>query len=626
METRQQTISFNIPSRDLDTLSFSSVKPKLFKEWVDALPKANIGETSKKLYLALQEINRLKINDKERFALLELLYPVVDYVCNLLAPHYLNQPLILPVKAQKVSSLATALQSHLATAYTSVVAWSLQHRSSKETTKIATQAIARAMACHNEVLLRAYQLYLPTPKDLWHDLYTLYSVAEQCDIENNPINTSALSSFTANSIKHQLVRALLLSTCKPNMLRQNEIAQVYKATKNWALWAELCVEEELFGLFKIDLLSNTPPCYLEESEPQETPEGNSNSYRSLFTADLVPRLKAFLGNVSLKTSPEDEFQLPTKVQQSLLKHLASVWDTSQKRGFDRTQTDGTLELCVGFSALYYFISEGKDFETQLRGGKAANLVESEDNPFLNPSGSPFKQPYREEVKSDQDVWSLAFDAGDAKINKSVDFDADVLSVGNIDKKLTEGAANQTNKSYPSYHCDIVDTSPGGYCIGWMKQIPTQIRTGELIGIKESCHKTWAIGVIRWVTQAGNKKAKLGIELLSPQAQPCGAKVLQKTGQDTHYLRALKLPAIKAIDQPASLLMPNINFRQNTKITINQQGEERRAHLTEQIDTTAGYSQFTYHFLDPEKMPELGTNTKQTPQQDGDDFDTLWNSL
>lgn len=643
MEATHNKISFNIPTRDLDSLSFCGTKPKLFKAWVEALPKANIGETSKRLYLALQEMNRLKIDDKERFVLLEMLYPVVDYVCHLLAPHYLNQPLILPTKAQKVSSLASALQENMALGYTSVVAWSMRNRSSKkETSKIATQAIARAISCHNQILLRSFQLYRPPPKNIWNELYSLYSVAEQFNIEDRPIHKpSSTPNTESNSIKHELIRALLLSTCKPNMLRQAEIAQVFMATLNWALWAELCVEDDLFGLFKVDLLSNNAPTYLEEDqtddiEPNDTTlsssamsssaASSSVMSRSLFTADLVPRLNAFINSALSKTSPEDDFQLPNNIQPSLLKHLASVWDTSKKRNFDRTETGGTLELCVGFSALYFYVSNGKDFQTQLRGGKVSNLIESEDNPFLNPTGSPFKQPYREETKSTDDIWSLAYDAGGKKINKSDDFKADLLNVDNIDKQLAAEATAQQSKSYPSYQCNIVDTSPGGYCIGWMEGIPSQIRTGEIIGIKEPNQSTWAIAVIRWVTQAGKQKAKLGIELLSPEAKPCGSKVIQKTGQDTDYLRALKLPAIKAIDQPASLLMPNISFRPNTKIVINQQGQERRACLIEQIDTTAGYSQFAYNFLDTETKPELSPDSKQTPQQKGDDFDTLWNSL
>ncbi|PCJ12945.1 MAG: hypothetical protein COB04_17040 [Gammaproteobacteria bacterium] len=625
MQSQPSKFKFTRPSQDLDTLSFSSTKPKLFKDWVEMLPKANVGETSKRLYQALKEINRLKIAEKERFALLELLYPVVNYVCNLLAPHYLNQPLILPIKAQKVSHLASSLQSQLATAYTSVVTWFQLQRSSKETAKIATLAIDRAMTCHNQILLRSYQLYLPPPDTTWQSLYALFSVAEHSDLENRPLNPTA-PTWSANSIKHTFTRALLMATCKPNMLRQNEIALVYKATLNWALWAELCEEEDLFGLFKIDLTSNYAPSYLDGDSHDETQTDTNSAFRSLFTADLVPRLNAFIHNAPPQSGPNDEFQLPENIQQSLLKHLISVWDTSRKRSFDRTQTSGTLELCVGFSALYYYISEGKDFDTQLRGGKASNLLESDDNRFLNPSGSPHKQPYREEVKTSSDVWSLAFDAGANEINKSTDFNPDLLSVDNIDKQLTEEASAQQSKSYPSYQCDMVDTSPGGYCIGWMKQIPPQVRTGEIIGIKEPCHKHWAIGVIRWVTQAGNNKAKLGIELISPQAQPCGAKIIQKTGKDNYYMRALKLPAIKAIDQPASILTPNFTYRPNTKITINQQGQERRASLTEQIDTTAGYSQFTYKHLDPEKTPEPGTDSKKTSQQESDDFDTLWNSL
>ena len=626
MESSNNKIRFRIPHHDLDELTFCASKPKSFKAWVENLPQTNLGETAKQLYNCLLEINRLAIRERERYELLEIVYPTVEYTRRSLSKHYLNQPIILPEKSQKVANLALALQSHLAAGYTSVAAWALNHLKNKETAKIATQSLYRAITCHSLILLRSYQLYFPTPKNAWKDLNQLYYAAEIYDLENRAINPEGLSFAQSNTIKQEYTRALLLATCKPNMLRQHEIALVFEGAKNWALWAEICKQDELFGLFYIDLLSDMPPCYFDLKDSDEYQKGDCP--RSLFTADLVQRLKSFVHHNTTKNNNEDEFQIPEKTQQNLIRHLASTWDTTKQRSFNRTITSGTLEICVGLSALFFYVSNGKDFESQLRGGKAPNLLDGKDNPFLNHSGSPFKQPYREENKQENDVWALAYDAGGNKIANSGDFSDGLLDLNHIENKINKQLVepSKSAKSYPKYECELVDTSPGGYCVEWSETIPTQIKAGEIIGLKESKSATWAIGVIRWIKHLPQQKARIGIQLLSPRAIPCGARVLKKTGKATEFMRALQLPKISAIGQDASLITPSITFKENIKIQINDNGIENKAQLIEQTDCTAGYSQFTYKLLEDNEKSDLNQKINDSSTQQGGDFDNLWQSL
>ena len=121
---------------------------------------------------------------------------------------------------------------------------------------------------------------------------------------------------------------------------------------------------------------------------------------------------------------------------------------------------------------------------------------------------------------------------------------------------------------------------------------------------------------------------MGIELIAPQAQPCAVQLLRKAEQPSQYLRALLLPEIAVISQPASLITARLPFQEGNKVHINSGGEERRALLTRRKTSTGSFNQFEYRLLDQpareNTTPVTGSSglTVGTPE----DFDSLWKSL
>jgi len=88
------------------------------------------------------------------------------------------------------------------------------------------------------------------------------------------------------------------------------------------------------------------------------------------------------------------------------------------------------------------------------------------------------------------------------------------------------------------------------------------------------------------------------------------------------LRALEIPPLKAINQPATLITNAISFREYSKVRIYQrknnesEGEQNNIQLTRRLFATGSFSQFTYR--------ELATaKPKETAKKD--DFDSIWDS-
>jgi len=143
---------------------------------------------------------------------------------------------------------------------------------------------------------------------------------------------------------------------------------------------------------------------------------------------------------------------------------------------------------------------------------------------------------------------------------------------------------------------LVDHSPGGYCLAWEGEVPGQLQTGELLGLREGSSQSWSIAVVRWIRQVRGGSTQMGVELIAPQAQPCGLRLLRKDDQGSEYLRALLLPEIGAISQPAMLIAPRLPFQEGHKVLIKREGEEQRAVLNRRRTGTGNYNQFEYRSL------------------------------
>jgi len=106
------------------------------------------------------------------------------------------------------------------------------------------------------------------------------------------------------------------------------------------------------------------------------------------------------------------------------------------------------------------------------------------------------------------------------------------------------------------------------------------------------------------------------------------RLLRKDDQGSEYLRALLLPEIGAISQPAMLIAPRLPFQEGHKVLIKREGEEQRAVLNRRRTGTGNYNQFEYRSLGqvaPERETPV-TGWKTHTAGGDEDFDSLWKSL
>jgi hypothetical protein len=600
MERTKIQIKLHIPSTTQHQLSFCQANVEGITRWAKNLPMANTGEAARQLYRATRELNQLYADPLLRFKLLEVMRPYIYSIGTLLAKNFLQTSVSLNERQLKVANLSQSLQSHLATGYKLVVAHSMAALSSNDKpSKVVTTSIHRAITDTTSTILRAFQLYCHPPERSWSEINQLFLLAEMYHLQHYKVIDTQNRYLSTSNISTAFIRAHLLGTAKPNNLRQQDLSQLYDATELWADRVNISDCDDEPALFIINLHRDCVAQYRQHLSDEQKP-----LFRSLNTAGLVQELTSYAAN----PQGSSNITVPGKMSDNLLTHSIQTWGIHWQRSFRRMPKKGTLRLCIGLSATHYYIAGKKDFEK----------LQAELRPRT------MDKPHQHSVdtghRSKTDVWAGVFDVDDAVIPENNTMNIDTMDF--IDKYKKEDAAD-TSVKYPAHEVTLINTSPGGYCLHWIDELPASIQAGEILGIQESGMRHWAIGVISWIRHLGKSGTQLGIELLAPKAESGATQLLQKTGKNGDYRRSLLLPGIKAIAQPATLILPRLPFRTGNKIDLLHIDNNGRQQLTKRTLSTNSFSQFQFRSAgikpNPQALPQ-GNDFKD------DDFDSLWKKL
>ena len=548
-------------------LSVCDATPTALADWVAHLPMANTSEAAMQLLKAATELARIHAAPELRFNFLEAVRPPAHYVCARLDRTAAGASAAGEGHAQ----LAQSLQSELILGYKAVLRDILAADELTDTSRdLLGHAMHRATADLSCALLRTYEFYTDAPPQAWYELNQIYRLADELGIATSSYADEQSRGGGVLTIADAYLRIALLAAAKPNQLRQKDLAAVFNALDQWTPRIRIGAPAD-DTLFVVDLNADRPPSY------RELGSHTGDALRGISTDVLVYELEAYLAEMA------SDVPVPDYVGPDLLRHLAHAWGTMKKRSFRRSRSSGTMKICIGMRTLHYYISGGVEFADQL--GTTEALLRREINPFIE------EQKLQPSTEPD-DVWSNAFDLGGRiPLNPNItDPNRILLSTRRPRSQRTVAA------SYPCYDTQIVDTSPSGYCARWSSPLPIQLQTGELLAIRERDDARWCIAVSRWIRHS-DQETLMGIELLAPRAIPVAVRMLQKRGNSTDYNRAVLLPALDAIGQPAMLITPRLPYNESQKVQLRRHNIQATGQLMRRVLMTESFTQFTFRMLD-----------------------------
>lgn len=602
MDKQSSHLLLRVPAPSKQSLSFCDATPRDLKRWIGALPKANIGETARQLYQALVELNQLLTPSDNRLQLLELLRPEVYFVCKHLERHFLNQAIVLDERPRKVANLCQALQNHLAVGYKLIIA-RVADQGNRERNQLLAVALQRATHSLCSPLIRASQLYCPVPEGLWLELHQLYQIARKQALHKIAIRDPLARHTQGLSTEQNYLVALLLGCARCNQMRQNNIARLAEVLEPWSALINLQAGDAASSLFAVAPQLDGPPRYTSLFQESEL-----HNALGIDPHPLVDAIKEYL-LLPAENRTQARLFVPEGFSPDMLQHLAAAWGDISERTFQRTQGQGALTLCIGMTALHFFLANRRPFNEVLK-----LPAETGAAVFKPDTGAP-------------DIWSNAFDAQKTNAwENGMPFEE--IEYSRPVAQQDTSPAGSGSENYPTFALPIVNHSPGGYCLSWPKDVPSQLQAGELLGVQDVPEQGWSVAVVRWIRQVRGGGTQMGIELIAPHAQSCGLQLVRKAEQNSQFLRALLLPEISAISRPASLITPRLPFQEGNKVLINTNGTERRAVLSRRQTSTGSFNQFEYRSVEQSATDHGKPVTAPGTRSPGgeEDFDSLWKSL
>ena len=632
MEGTTPTGLLDIPEHSKPTAGSFDTRPKQVEAWVAALPMANTGESARRIFSALKEINRLAISEHDRFKAMEAFRTPVYHITGILKKHYVSQNLPLSSKNQKIAELAIQLNSEMALGYKTVIDAKLIKTFSRLSNKTLTTSIHRAIRYLSNVLLCAYQIYIQHPENVWFQIHRLYLYAEENNLHATLVKDHvAPKSFLDNTISDIYKQILLLALAGPYRLRQQVMDTVYGELETWASHCHIDAYGEIENndyAFTINLNTDAAPGYFRD-------EGTANPVfcRTVNTSELAQALSNSL--LSSKLSSEPSSELPsgnstsgsgTKIPEEVQKRLLMTWSGKSRRAFSRTSKSNEIAITLGLSATHHYIDE---------------II----RPLLTDPATPCPTA-TESLHVDTQI-SNDEDSGPTLDERAHYTSTPVFGISNLDDHTPDVwdpdytyRVNNPTYTYPHSEdpntsnkaslyaiaplaCKGINESAGGYCLlGYLEygKDSQKVQVGELVGIRDNIDSNstqLSIGIIRRIKNWKNG-LELGLQKLAPCADAIATASLTEDGTHEKYQRSLVLPELSGINQSATLIT-HAWHQVNDPLIANVHGHRTHIKLTKQLESTGVFSQFEFEVL--EQIEKPGTQSETT--ESNDEFDSVW---
>ena len=602
MTSIQRSMDLQLPPRQQPVSGSRDIRPKKIEEWINGLPLANLGETSRQVYELLTEINALAVGREDRLRVLEQLRPTVHYIADALRKHYIGHPFPLTLKSRKVAYLTREILAAMATGYKIIITEAAAEPANggRSDDKTLLTALHRALRYLGSVLLKTYQVYDPYPPGVWYELHTLYDYAERNNLHLASVTDHEYLLIESSSVSDVYKQILLLALACPYRLRQGEVEQVEQALERWSTYAAITPQgqDNTQALFAINPQHDEAPTYRVLHDQIQI-----NTCRLLDTQGLTHVLREeMLQTRESPVSASLNFSA-REMWPDIMRRLTLAWGVIPKRRFTRTKKYAQVQVSMGLTGAHFFVSNEADFNPGPGGPNGAGELTFQNRAQFTSS------PVSAEIGKLPELWELG-SAG------TVDWTTKSTPVALTSAEASTAPSKQRWK--------MVNISAGGYCLLWDNSSATQAQVGELVCLQETDNQhmdTWGIGVIRWMKSANGDGLELGVQMLAPSAVAVAVKTSKDGQRFSDYQRCLLLPEIGPINQPATLLLPALTAQVGGAVIINIHGKEHRLQLTKMLENTGTFGQF--HFAPSENQPTQNGGGSAAELKD---FDSIWSSI
>lgn len=521
------------------------------KAWLDAAPLTQPAAAQARLLKALHLLDAYTLPLAERLAILELLRGPVSEVQEAGLKRFAGKPLPL-LPAEEDAYLANCnLWKALRSGYLRCADECLgAGAKGKPEAALATQRTLTLMTALQMDIYRAGQ---QPDGDHWRLLHGLLLAAEQLQVVTTAVADALRNGSTPTTPSAAYVEALLVHAASPHELSPRRLSWVTRWARRWSAKVQVLADPPTLSTRAIPLCvyvtSDRPAGYL--------PLGNGEA-RWLETADLRRSLKQRLVLLAEGRAPAD-LQLGSDCTQpacgELLKTVYQHWcKGGAARHSERHASTEACAFVTGIDGIHYYIAGRK----------------------------PFRQPGN---------------ASDDTLRRQRD---EIATFGRISNRDEEDYSRQHELQVEQWQVEedwrVKDESVDGLRISRpLRQEGHRLGQGQLVAVRPAHAKHYLIGQARWVMLEGAERLTAGIAIIPGQPEPVALRGTGVAAIREPYRQGLLLPALAALNSPASVILPAGWFRREGILEVFTD-RARQIRLTQLLDRGSDYERAAYVYV------------------------------
>ncbi len=473
----------SLPTRKTSSGSQIETRPLYIEEWLDKLPYVDFEKTGQILHEAIKATNSESIKPSVRLELVELYHRPYQYYLDLQIKTGSQHTLQSISSMQSQLAILKKIAVNLALACKLAVDELLQKKTLWGQSKPPLPAMLMSLNYLSHAMIFSFLEYSPIPKNVWREVNSIYTFAQDIGQENNTLLLPGKDAKTgATSIAHAYKKIVLASLADPHHLPFGAIWEIFEQLQSWAEFANIKQFEEPVsptGYFVVNLDSDAAPQPFSKFNAKLA----SEKHRLIDTTDLAKIIQQQLAVLNSGKSLDSSIKISPYFAKSIIGHISKAWGLPPKRYFPRESSKGTMKLSCGLNPTYFFLNQEEDF--------TAPQVQAPD------------------AEDDSNV----FDEMDAS----------------------------AQKIYSADEWNLVDQGPSGFAVIKNDKPKDTVRVGDLVGVDEGdssdSAKKWKLGVIRWLMIRQNKIYKVGIQMIGKDAHVAAIRACNGNNQDLQYRRA-----------------------------------------------------------------------------------------
>lgn len=353
------TLKFNIPEADQSLAASVEIDPKKLKDWLIALPTANVIEAARMLLDAMTVLNRVKVDPDARAVLLAEYQSSLEMLTGAFEVAYASPGLPMKESARAAAQLARNVWLELA------VGWKIVLHDKQEKRFAFFSAPQKLAPVLLQALLYAYwrvyqvsgRLYQTLPEGIWAEMHQIFRYCAENKMLDEPKNENPKDKST-RPLATLYKQMVLLALADPHRFAGVELDKVIEIIESYAPHAHFQPLSKLAssaGFFLIELATDKAPCYV----------GNRSldhyvGQAVLFdTIELAKKLHKAEHAVEAK-APMAKDRAKVQMWLEILRRVIRQWSIVPHRIYQRIPAQSNISVAFGLRRTAFRLNQSQN--------------------------------------------------------------------------------------------------------------------------------------------------------------------------------------------------------------------------------------------------------------------------